>query len=126
MIEHFADLLTPFADTMAAFPVDSLSVISGAEGSHEPIGPFHPHALALGKNDLLANAIASATGGKAPGTVSVPAAVPGSEPTTSFKSEYFGVREHICISGFRRRGTGPAVFYVLGVFRRKAPPHQVL
>jgi flotillin len=83
MIEHFADLITPFADTMAAFPVDSLSVISGAEGSHEPIGPFHPHALALGKNDLLANAIASATGGKAPGTVSVPAAVPGSEPTTS-------------------------------------------
>jgi hypothetical protein len=49
MIEHFADLITPFADTMAAFPVDSLSVISGAEGSHEPIGPFHPHALALGK-----------------------------------------------------------------------------
>ncbi len=63
IIENFEKLITPFADTMAMFPVENLSVISGAEGRREPIGPFHPHALEMGKNDILAAALAQAGAG---------------------------------------------------------------
>ena len=49
MIENFERLIAPFAETLGYFPVDRLSVITGAEGSHEPISAIHPNAIESGE-----------------------------------------------------------------------------
>ena len=48
---------------MNLFPVKKLSVITGAEGSHQPISAIHPAAVEKEKNDLIAAAISDALAG---------------------------------------------------------------
>ncbi len=62
MIENFESVIRPFAETLALFPTQRLSIITGAEGSHEPISAIHPNAIELEKNKLLQGAIAKALG----------------------------------------------------------------
>jgi len=35
------------------FPVDNVSVITGADGKHDPISGIHPHAIDEMRNKLL-------------------------------------------------------------------------
>ena len=60
IIENFSRLIEPFAETLGYFPVDRLSVITGAEGSYEPISAIHPNAIAKERNDLIGGTLASA------------------------------------------------------------------
>jgi flotillin len=62
IIDNFEKLIGPFAETMDLFPVGWLSVITGAEGRHEPISAVHPHALEEQKNRLLEGALGEAMG----------------------------------------------------------------
>jgi flotillin len=62
IIENFERLVAPFAETLSLFPVKNLSVITGAEGKHEPISAIHPNAIDDEKNKLIAGAISSALG----------------------------------------------------------------
>ncbi|MAG13270.1 MAG: hypothetical protein CMN78_01605 [Spirochaetales bacterium] len=57
IIENFARIIEPFAETLKFFPVQKLSVITGTEGRHEPISAIHPNAVEKGKNDLIAGAL---------------------------------------------------------------------
>jgi regulator of protease activity HflC (stomatin/prohibitin superfamily) len=60
IIENFQRLIEPFAETLSMFPVGQVSVVTGVEGSHEPISAIHPNAIAEEKNKLIAGALASA------------------------------------------------------------------
>jgi uncharacterized membrane protein YqiK len=60
LIENFQQLITPFAETLRYFPVDKLSVITGAEGSHNPISAIHPNAIDREKNDLIGGVLGEA------------------------------------------------------------------
>ncbi|PLX25123.1 MAG: hypothetical protein C0599_01195 [Salinivirgaceae bacterium] len=62
LIENFERLIGPFAETLGFFPVDNISVITGAEGKHDPISAIHPNAIASEKNDLIREVIANALG----------------------------------------------------------------
>jgi flotillin len=62
LIENFERLIGPFAETLGFFPVDNISVITGAEGKHDPISAIHPNAIASEKNDLIREVIADALG----------------------------------------------------------------
>ncbi|MBN2738643.1 MAG: hypothetical protein JXR70_16800 [Spirochaetales bacterium] len=62
IIENFSKLIQPFAETLSLFPVDKLTVITGAEGKHEPISAIHPNAIDAEKNRLIQGAIADALG----------------------------------------------------------------
>ncbi|MFP4364965.1 MAG: SPFH domain-containing protein [Spirochaetia bacterium] len=53
LIENFQRIIKPYAETMAFFPVNNISVISGAEGRHEPISAVHPHAVDAEKNSYI-------------------------------------------------------------------------
>jgi regulator of protease activity HflC (stomatin/prohibitin superfamily) len=57
LIENFQQLITPFAETLGFFPVEKLSVITGAEGKHDPISAIHPNAIEDEKNKAIAAAI---------------------------------------------------------------------
>jgi hypothetical protein len=60
IIENFFNLIEPFAETLGMYPVNNLSILTGAEGTHEPISAIHPNAVELEKNKLIGGAIASA------------------------------------------------------------------
>ena len=60
IIENFERLIAPFAETLKLFPVDRVSVITGAEGNTEPISAIHPNAVARERNDLIGAAISEA------------------------------------------------------------------
>jgi hypothetical protein len=62
LIENFEQLINPFAETLGFFPVDKLSVITGAEGKHDPISAIHPNAIEDEKNKAIAGAISSIMG----------------------------------------------------------------
>jgi flotillin len=62
LIENFESVIRPFAETLALFPAQRLSIITGAEGNHEPISAIHPNAIELEKNRLIQGAIAKALG----------------------------------------------------------------
>jgi flotillin len=53
IIENFRSIVEPFAETLAMFPVDNVSVITGADGKHDPISGIHPHAIDEMRNKLL-------------------------------------------------------------------------
>ena len=63
IIDNFERFIAPFAETMNLFPVKKLSVITGAEGSHQPISAIHPAAIEKEKNDLIAAAVSDALAG---------------------------------------------------------------
>jgi flotillin len=60
IIENFQRLIEPFAETLSLFPVEQVSVVTGVEGSHEPISAIHPNAIAEEKNKLIAGALTAA------------------------------------------------------------------
>jgi flotillin len=66
IIENFARMIEPFAETLKFFPVDKLSVLTGMEGRREPISAIHPDAVAQGRNDLIAEALKTILGQSAP------------------------------------------------------------
>lgn len=59
IIENFTGLVNAFAETLSFFPVDQLSVFTGAEGAHQPISAIHPNAIDEQKNKMIAGAITS-------------------------------------------------------------------
>ena len=59
MIEKFEEMIGAFAGTMDLFPVDHVTVVSGA-GSQGPISAIHPNALDAERNRQIAAAIAGA------------------------------------------------------------------
>ena len=62
IIDNFEKLIGPFAETMELFPVGWLSIITGAEGRHDPISAITPHAIEAEKNRLIEGALAEAAG----------------------------------------------------------------
>lgn len=60
LIENFQKLIEPFAETLALFDIDNVSVITGIEGEHNPISAIHPHTLDTIKNNLLSEVIGGA------------------------------------------------------------------
>ena len=83
IIENFARMIEPFAETLKLFPVERLSVITGIEGHREPISAIHPDAVAMGRNDLIAAAFQELTrprpaaGAPAAGSPAAPKAATG-------------------------------------------------
>jgi hypothetical protein len=57
VIENFNRLMTPFAQTLALFPVQNTSVIAGADRAHAPISGIHPHPIEQEKARLLVQAL---------------------------------------------------------------------
>lgn len=60
IIENFNSIVEPFAATLSMFPVDKVSVITGADGRHDPISGIHPHAVEEFKNQMIAQNMAAA------------------------------------------------------------------
>jgi flotillin len=60
ILENLDRVMGPFAETLGYFPVDKLSIITGADKSGEPISAVHPNALAEGRNNLVAGALTEA------------------------------------------------------------------
>jgi hypothetical protein len=56
LIEHFEELMQPFAQTLALFPVEQTTVITGASGTHAPLSGIHPHPIEEEKARLLQQA----------------------------------------------------------------------
>ncbi len=60
IIENFNRIIGPFAETMNLFPVDKVSVITGADNSSGPISAIHPNAVDAERNRLIAEAMGGA------------------------------------------------------------------
>lgn len=58
LIEKFGEVSSAFAETMQLFPVEQISVISGATPSG-PISAIHPNAVDAGVNQLVAEIMGS-------------------------------------------------------------------
>ncbi len=61
LLDNFDKLFGPFALTLARYPADHVSVVTGAGGAHEPISAIHPNAVAAARNDMVAAALESMT-----------------------------------------------------------------
>jgi len=57
LIENFNSLFKPFTETLAHYPVDHVSVITGANREGDPISAIHPNAVAKIKNEIVENAM---------------------------------------------------------------------
>ena len=57
LIDNFENLFKPFAETLAHYPADHVSVITGASGNGEPISAIHPNAVAEARNRIIADAL---------------------------------------------------------------------
>ena len=62
LIEHFDKFIGPFAQTLALFPAQHVTVVSGSGGSHAPISMVHPHPVAEEKARLTSQALSAVTG----------------------------------------------------------------
>ena len=60
ILENFEGIIRPFAETLQFFPVDRLSVVTGAEGSRGPISAIHPNAVDMERNNLLGGVLSEA------------------------------------------------------------------
>jgi flotillin len=60
ILENMDRIMEPFAETLGYFPVDKLSIITGADKTGEPISAIHPNAVAKGRNELVAGALTEA------------------------------------------------------------------
>jgi hypothetical protein len=65
LIEKFDELVGSFAGTMDLFPVDQISVISGAK-PEGPISAIHPNAVDAGVNRYIAEIIGGRRAGSKP------------------------------------------------------------
>ena len=62
LLENFERLVAPFAETLKYFPVDRVSVITGAEGRHEPISAIHPNAIDAERNRMIGGVMSEVFG----------------------------------------------------------------
>jgi len=60
IIDNFESLFKPFAETLAHYPADHVSVITGASGNTEPISAIHPNAVARARNKIVSDALKKA------------------------------------------------------------------
>jgi len=61
ILENFSKLSAPFAATLNNFPVETLTVMTGAGGHHEPLSAIHPHAIDESRNKMIAGALEGLT-----------------------------------------------------------------
>jgi len=61
ILDNFEKLFGPFAKTLARYPAEHVSVVTGAGGDREPISAIHPNAVALARNDIVAAALEGMT-----------------------------------------------------------------
>ena len=57
LINNFDSIFKPFTETLAHYPVDHVSIISGAAANGEPISAIHPNAVAKVKNEIVEDAM---------------------------------------------------------------------
>lgn len=61
VLDNFEKLFGPFAKTLASYPTDHVSVVTGTGGEHQPISAIHPNAVASARNDIVAAALEGMT-----------------------------------------------------------------
>jgi uncharacterized membrane protein YqiK len=61
LIDNFDNLFKPFTETLAHYPVNHVSIITGAGGSGEPISAIHPNAVAKARNEIIEDALKKLT-----------------------------------------------------------------
>jgi len=61
LINNFDSIFKPFTETLAHYPVDHVSIISGAASNGEPISAIHPNAVAKVKNEIVEDAMRKLT-----------------------------------------------------------------
>ena len=61
VLDNFEKLFGPFAKTLARYPTDHVSVVTGSGGAREPISAIHPDAVASARNDIVAAALEGMT-----------------------------------------------------------------
>lgn len=61
ILDNFEKLFGPFAATLARYPADHVSVVTGSGGEREPISAIHPDAVAAARNDVVAAALEGMT-----------------------------------------------------------------
>jgi regulator of protease activity HflC (stomatin/prohibitin superfamily) len=57
LIENFDSIFKPFTETLAHYPVEYMSIITGAGGDGEPISAIHPNAVAKARNEIVEDAL---------------------------------------------------------------------
>lgn len=62
LIENFARIITPFAETMNLIPVKKLTVVTGTQGTRGPISAIHPNAIDMEKNQFIGGIMQQAFG----------------------------------------------------------------
>ncbi len=61
LLDNFERVFEPFAGTLAHYPADHVSVVTGAGGDREPISAIHPDAVSAARNDIVAAALEGMT-----------------------------------------------------------------
>jgi len=61
VLDNFEKLFGPFAATLARYPADHVSVVTGTGGDRPPISAIHPDAVASARNDIVAAALEGMT-----------------------------------------------------------------
>ncbi|MDX9898595.1 MAG: SPFH domain-containing protein [Spirochaetia bacterium] len=61
VLDNFEKLFEPFAKTLASYPSNHVSVVTGTGGEHQSISAIHPNAVALARNDIMAAALEGMT-----------------------------------------------------------------
>jgi hypothetical protein len=62
LIENFNSLFKPFTETLAHYPVEHVSVITGVKNNGEPISAIHPNAVAKVRNEIVEDAMKKLAG----------------------------------------------------------------
>jgi uncharacterized membrane protein YqiK len=57
LIDNFESLFKPFTETLAHYPAEHMSIITGTSGGGEPISAIHPNAIASARNEIIADAL---------------------------------------------------------------------
>ena len=60
LIENFDSIFKPFTETLAHYPVDHVSIITGTAGNGEPISAIHPNAVAKIRNEIVEDSLKKA------------------------------------------------------------------
>jgi hypothetical protein len=56
LIDNFDSLFKPFTETLSHYPVDHVSIITGAVENGRPISAIHPNAVAKARNEIVEDA----------------------------------------------------------------------
>jgi pyruvate/2-oxoglutarate dehydrogenase complex dihydrolipoamide acyltransferase (E2) component len=57
LIDNFDSLFKPFTETLSHYPVDHVSIITGAAENGKPISAIHPNAVAKARNEIMEEAL---------------------------------------------------------------------